>query len=133
MGSHWSSPTIKGMFAHVYGADLLWLSRWRGAPQGRLMQDADFPTFAGLRASWDAFEIEQRAFVHGLSEADLARPVAYRDTRGADFRLALGPLLQHVVNHATHHRSEIATMITIISGSPPDTGIARYRGTVVKG
>jgi uncharacterized damage-inducible protein DinB len=38
-----------------------------------------------------------------------------------------------VVNHATHHRSEIATMITLISGSPPDTGIATYRATVVKG
>ena len=25
--------------------------------------------------------------------------------------------------HATHHRSEIATMLTILSGSPPDTGI----------
>jgi uncharacterized damage-inducible protein DinB len=28
-----------------------------------------------------------------------------------------------VVNHATHHRSEIAAMLTIISGSPPDTGM----------
>ena len=31
--------------------------------------------------------------------------------------------LQHVANHATHHRSEIATMVTMLSGSPPDTGI----------
>jgi uncharacterized damage-inducible protein DinB len=47
--------------------------------------------------------------------------------------VALGPLLQHVVNHATHHRSEVATMLTIVSGSPPDTGINTYRTTVVKG
>jgi uncharacterized damage-inducible protein DinB len=38
-----------------------------------------------------------------------------------------------VVNHATHHRSEAATMITQISGSPPDTGINTYRVAVVKG
>jgi uncharacterized damage-inducible protein DinB len=38
-----------------------------------------------------------------------------------------------VVNHATHHRSEVATMLTIISGSPPDTGINTYRVTFVKG
>jgi uncharacterized damage-inducible protein DinB len=37
-----------------------------------------------------------------------------------------------VVNHATHHRSEAATMITLISGSPPDTGIATYRTTVAR-
>ena len=133
MGAHWSFPTIKGMFAHVYGADALWLSRWNGVSRGRIQGDADFPTWGGLRAAWDLLEVEQRAFVDRLAEADLERPIAYTDTRGAEFRLALGPLLQHVVNHATHHRSEVATMITLISGSPPDTGIARYRGTVVKG
>ena len=47
--------------------------------------------------------------------------------------MALGALLLHVANHATHHRSEIATMITLISGSPPDTGINTYRTTVVRG
>jgi len=26
-----------------------------------------------------------------------------------------------VTNHATHHRSEVATMLTMISGSPPST------------
>jgi len=31
MGKHWSFPTIKGMFAHLYGADRIWLSRWTGA------------------------------------------------------------------------------------------------------
>jgi uncharacterized damage-inducible protein DinB len=133
MGPHWSFPTLKGMFAHIYGADDVWLTRWKGSSPGRLLGDADFPTVADLRARWDALEAEQRAFVDGLAEADLARPVVYKNTSGQEFRVALGPLLQHVVNHATHHRSEAATMITLISGSPPDTGINTYRVAVVKG
>ncbi|MFI5376330.1 MAG: DinB family protein [Candidatus Rokuibacteriota bacterium] len=133
MGAHWSFPTLKGMFAHIYGADNVWLARWKGSSPGRLLGDADFPTVADLRARWDALEAEQRAFVDGLGEADLARPVVYKNTSGQEFRVALGPLLQHVVNHATHHRSEAATMITLISGSPPDTGINTYRVAVVKG
>jgi uncharacterized damage-inducible protein DinB len=32
-----------------------------------------------------------------------------------------------VVNHATHHRSEIATMLTAISGSPPATDMVVYQ------
>ena len=36
------------------------------------------------------------------------------------------PSPQPVHNHATHHRSEAATMITLISGSPPDTGMNSY-------
>jgi uncharacterized damage-inducible protein DinB len=133
MGAQWSFPTLKGMFAHIYGADNVWLTRWKGSSPGRLLGDADFPTVADLRARWDALETEQRAFVDGLAEADLARPVVYKNTSGQEFRVALGPLLQHVVNHATHHRSEAATMITLISGSPPDTGINTYRVAVVKG
>ena len=38
----------------------------------------------------------------------------------------LGMLLLHVPTHAAHHRSEFATMLTMASGSPPDTGINSY-------
>ena len=133
MGKQWSVPTLKGMFAHLYGADTAWLSRWKGTSPARIPGDADVPTMADLRARWDALEVEQRSFVAGLSDADLARPVTYKNTEGVQFTVALGPLLQHVVNHATHHRSEAATMITLISGSPPDTGINTYRTLVVRG
>jgi uncharacterized damage-inducible protein DinB len=133
MGQQWSVPTLKGMFAHIYGSDTIWLTRWRGASPSRIPGDADFSSMADLRARWDALESEQRAFVDGLDEAGLSRVVIYKNTEGAQFGVALGPLLQHVVNHATHHRSEAATMITLISGSPPDTGMNTYRTSVVKG
>src|SRR5215468_11027138 len=71
MGRQWSAPTLKGMFAHIYGADALWLSRWKGAPLPGLPGDADFPSMAGLRTAWDRVEGEQRAFVDGLAESDL--------------------------------------------------------------
>ena len=132
MGKHWSVPTVKGMFTHLCAADVIWLSRWKGTPPGRLPADADFPSMADLRVRWDQVEAEQRAFVEGLEEAALARPVTYKNANG-QLTAPLGPMLQHVVNHATHHRSELATMITLISGSPPDTGIATYRATVVEG
>jgi uncharacterized damage-inducible protein DinB len=133
MGPQWSFPTLKGMFAHIYGADDAWLQRWKGSSPDRLLGDADFGSMAELRTTWNAFEADQRAFVEALTEADLTRPLDYRNTSGQPFRVALAPLLQHVVNHATHHRSEAATMITLISGSPPDSGISLYRTLVVRG
>ena len=133
LGAHWSFPTLKGMFAHVYGADRVWLTRWKGSSPGRLLGDGDFATMADLRSTWDALEAEQNTFVDATTEADLTRAVVYKNTQGAEFRVALGSLLQHVVNHATHHRSEAAAMLTLISGSPPDTGINTYRTVVVKG
>ena len=126
VGTQFSFPTVKRMFGHLYGADWVWLSRWKGLSPTRL-PGAEFPTLASIRAPWDDLEREQGAFVEGLRSADLDRVVEYKNTEGTkSFRLTLWPLLQHVPNHATHHRSEIATMITMISGSPPDTGMNSY-------
>ena len=127
IGTHFSFPTLRRMFAHIYGADAIWLSRWKGASLPAL-PGADIATMADLRAKWDALEGEQRAFVEALSAADLARDVHYKNTEETPFHTPLGALVQHVVNHATHHRSELATMLTMVSGSPPDTGlVAWYR------
>ena len=70
--------------------------------------------------------IAQRAYIESLSAADYDRVIQYTGAEGKQFRAPLGPLLEHVANHATHHRSEIATMLTMVSGSPPDTGLATY-------
>ena len=90
------------------------------------MPGAEIATQSELRARWDPIEQEQREFVQSLTAAELDRVVEYSNTEGKRVRVPLGPPLLHVANHATHHRSEVATMLTMISGSPPDTGIATY-------
>ena len=125
VGKQFSFPTIKRMFGHLYGADWVWLSRWKGTSPTKL-PGAEFATLASIRAPWDELEKEQQAFVEALTASDLTREVAFKNTEGKPFKVTLWPLLQHVPNHATHHRSEIATMITMISGSPPDTGVNSY-------
>jgi len=125
VGRQFSFPTLTRMFGHLYGADWVWLSRWKGVSPTKL-PGAEFPTLASIRTPWDDLEREQQAFVEALTPAGLDRVIEFKNTEGKPFKLALWPLLQHVPNHATHHRSEIATMITLISGSPPDTGINTY-------
>ena len=111
------------MFGDLYDAEVVWLSRWKGTSPTTQLGD-EFTTMAAVRATWDGLEAEQKAFIEALKDdADLARIVEYKTTQGKAFRVPLGPLLQHVANHATHHRSEIATMVTMLSGSPPDTGM----------
>ena len=122
MGAHFSVPTLRQMFAHVYAADSNWLQRFKGvSPPGTPF--IDMASMAEVRTRWDALEAEQQAFIEALNDAGVGRSVEYKNSRGEAFRAPLGVLLQHVANHATHHRSEIATMLTLLSGSPPDTGI----------
>jgi uncharacterized damage-inducible protein DinB len=125
VGTQFSYPTVRRMFGHLYGADRIWLSRWTGVALTAI-PGAEFATLASIRAPWDDLERDQRAFVEALAPADLERVIEYRNMEGKVLKAPLWPLLQHVANHATHHRSEIATMMTMISGSPPDTGINSY-------
>ena len=122
VGAQFSHPRVTRMFAHLYGADWIWLSRWKGTSP-TTQPGAELPTMAAVRARWEPVEAEQKAFVESLQASDLGRALQYKNTEGKAFTAPLGPLLQHVANHATHHRSEIATMITMLRGSPPDTGI----------
>jgi len=122
VGTQFSYRKVTRMFAHLHGADWVWLRRWKGTSPTTIPGD-ELTTMAAVRETWDALEAEQKAFVDALHDADLARVVGYKNTEGKAFSAPLGQLLVHVANHATHHRSEVATMVTMLSGSPPDTGI----------
>jgi uncharacterized damage-inducible protein DinB len=127
IGTQFSEPTLKRMFLHVYGVDSLWLSRWRGvSPSTVPGEDAVAPTLAALGERWVALEREQAAYLDELRERDLERVIQYRLISGKEYAQPLELLLHHVTDHGTHHRSEIATMLTMVSGSPAGTGLARF-------
>jgi uncharacterized damage-inducible protein DinB len=129
LGKSFSFPTLLRTFAHLYGAEWVWLARWNGQPTGAL-PGADIPTMAALRTVWDPLSAEQQAFVEALTPEDLGREIRYKDTAGRPYHTPLGILLTHVATHGNHHRSEIATMLTMLSGSPPDTGVVTWHRTV---
>jgi uncharacterized damage-inducible protein DinB len=129
IGKAFSYPTLRRTFAHLYGADAVWLARWRGQPTGAL-PGADIASMAALRKEWDGLVAEQQAWVEALRPVDLGREMHYKDTVGNPYHSPLGILLTHVAAHGNHHRSEIATMLTMVSGSPPDTGIVMWHRTV---
>src|SRR5262249_48959763 len=132
VGQQFSEPTLKRMFLHVYNVDELWLYRWRGVSPtppkgGDVLREAEVaPTLAALGERWGTLEREQAAYLDGLQEGDLTRMIHYRLFSGKEYAQPLALLLHDVTDHGTHHRSEIATMLTMISGSPPGTGLARF-------
>lgn len=127
LGTQFSFPSLKGMLAHIHGADRIWLERWMGKKPVKLLGDGDFASLADLRKRWDDLEAEQHRFVDALTPPELQRVVVHTGLDGkVTFRQRLWELLQHVVNHATHHRSEVATMITMVKGSSPSTDMVLY-------
>jgi uncharacterized damage-inducible protein DinB len=124
IGTQFSEPSLKRMFFHLYGVDGLWLARWQGVSPTSIPDEPS--TLAELGERWGVLEREQKTFLDGLCDADVDRVISFRLLSGKAYRQPLGLLLHHVTDHGTHHRSEIATMLTMTSGSPPGTGLARF-------
>jgi uncharacterized damage-inducible protein DinB len=126
IGKQFSFPTLKGMLVHVLGALTIWLTRWQGTSPTAMLSPGEFRDLSALRRRWDEQDERLRAFIDGLREPDLARVIHYTNTQGQAFRLPLLPLMQHVANHSTHHRSEVATMLTMLGTAPPPTDLVVY-------
>jgi uncharacterized damage-inducible protein DinB len=124
IGRQFSEPPLRRMFFHVFAVDTLWVARWQGTSPTGLPDEP--PTLAELGERWIALERARQTFLDALGDTDRDRVIDDGLLSGAAYRQPLGLLLHYVTDHGTHHRSEIATMLTMTSGSPPGTGLARF-------
>jgi uncharacterized damage-inducible protein DinB len=119
--------SIHGTLGHTYGAELLWRSRWQGVSLPRIPDGSDFVGLADLKSRWLEEEATIRAFVSNSSDAAFASSVvAYRSTEGEPWTRLLWQTLLHVINHGTHHRSEVAAAVTHLGHSPGDLDMIAY-------
>jgi uncharacterized damage-inducible protein DinB len=127
MGNSFSS--VRDTLVHIYSAEWVWLSRWRGiSPSAPIAADA-WPELGPLVAAWRDVEAGVRAFLDGAGEDGLARVIEYKLISGQPGRSTFGHMLQHVVNHGTYHRGQITTLLRQLGAAPPKSTdlIAFYR------
>lgn len=126
IGTQFSFPTLREMLVHILGALTIWIERWQGTSPATMLSAAEFPDLPALRRRWDEQDRKIQAFLAGLQDRDLGRVIHYKNIQGQTFQLPLWQLMQHVPNHSTHHRSEIATMLTMLGSPPPSTDLVVY-------
>lgn len=115
----WDS--ILRTMAHVLGAEWVWRQRTQtGVSPAALLDRDQFSTLDVLKKRWDEEEAAMRAYLAGLTDADLEQVVTYQNTDGKSYSLPLWQILTHVVNHGTQHRSEVALYLTNFGQSPGD-------------
>ncbi|HVA72772.1 MAG TPA: DinB family protein [Candidatus Limnocylindrales bacterium] len=122
-----SFPSVRDTLTHIMFAEWVWLERWSGrSPSG--FPPEDFLDLASVRARWQKIESDLLRFVRALSAADLDRVVTYRNTKGNPFSDSMWQMLQHLFNHGTYHRGQIATLLRQLGAAPAATDlIAFYR------
>ncbi len=115
------------LFAHVVGAEHVWLSRIRGEtpavpvwPQLSLSQCAELGT-----RNADEF----LALVESMDDTDLDSGVTYRNSAGVEFTSSLTDILVHVALHGAYHRGQIAAAVRAGGDDPASSDyIAFVRG-----
>jgi uncharacterized damage-inducible protein DinB len=115
------------VYAHVVGAEAVWLARIAGRPQ----DVAVWPTLSldESRTVGARNVAELKAVLRAADQAAIEREIEYRNSAGQSFRSKVEDILLHVCLHGAYHRGQIAQMIRQGGGEPAPTDfIAFIRG-----
>jgi len=106
-----SFKSVRDTLAHNCDVEWLWLERFHGRSHSALPPVAKYADLAALRARWEDVERDLTDFIASLTDADLARVYEFKTMSGAAQAQPGWQMLQHLANHGTYHRGQIATML----------------------
>ena len=128
-----SFPSIRDTLAHLMLVEWLWLERWHNRAPDKYPPAADFPNLASVRAHWAEIERNLLDYIAALKPEELQRVVHHKTMAGVPQAQPLWQMLQHLVNHGSYHRGQIATMLRQLQAKPVGTDlIAFYRERAAK-
>jgi uncharacterized damage-inducible protein DinB len=129
-----SFGSVRDTLAHIVGSEWGWLTCWREpSPSSAFVtelvwtrRDAlfnanAFPDLAAVQLKWAEIEREQVEFVNGVTNESLGRTLPVRTTQ-----ISLAHLMQHLANHSTYHRGQIALMMRQLGAAPLATDFAMF-------
>lgn len=127
-----SHGSLAGTLVHLVGVEKLWLSRLAGKPENTILRPQDAPTLQQLKSTWEDVAARMARFLAKLDDKSLQQPVSYTATEGERFSNSNQQILQHVVNHSSYHRGQIASLMRQTGAEPVPTDlIAFFRHTAV--
>jgi uncharacterized damage-inducible protein DinB len=121
-----SFGSVRDTLAHLLWAEKLWLGRWRQDPVPVVYRPDEFSSLDAITAYWRDFESDQTAFVRSVSPAALAATISYVNQQGERWAYPLGRMMQHVVNHSTYHRGQVANSLRSLGVAPAPTDFLEY-------
>jgi uncharacterized damage-inducible protein DinB len=116
---------IVKLFSHILAAQRIWLRRLSNQ---EYMSMSGWPdnTFGECKELSRASDTEWAAFLEALGEGELDKRFEFTDTEGIACAITYRDALTHVVNHGSHHRGQIASLMRKAGMTPPRMDFADF-------
>lgn len=112
--------SIHGTFNHLLLTDRIWLKRLTGVGEHPDTLDAIlFDQRRDLALARVAEDDRLIVYVTTLQPEDVDGMHSYRTTSGAEHSQRRRDILAHLLNHQTHHRGQVHTALSILTGVEP--------------
>ena len=115
-----SHRSLWATLQHIVWGEWRWLGRWRERPATGL-SPLDCSDLAALQTRWAEITRDQQEFLRQLTPTDLERIIGYENPPGTRWEYSLRDMLQHLVNHSTYHRGQVAALLRQLGAVPPAT------------
>jgi uncharacterized damage-inducible protein DinB len=121
--------SIHGTLNHILIGDRIWMHVFTGEGEKPTQLDAIlYDDLAALRAARRTEDARIGRYVASLTAQDLAGTVRYRTIRNpAEIEQQLPPLLIHFFNHQTHHRGQVHSLLTRLTGEAPTLDLVMFQ------
>lgn len=120
-----SFGSVRATLVHILWAEWIWLERWEGHSPKERFDPRQFK-IEEIDSRWaDVFQ-RQKAFVAGLTTESLAGRVSYENLQGERWEYSTAHMIQHVVNHSTYHRGQVAAYLRQLGRVPPASDFLVY-------
>ena len=121
-----SFSSIFGTLVHLYQSDSIWLARLENRP-GQTREDYPAPeNLAGVQTKWTDAQERLLRFGESLTAADWDRKIAYRTLAGMASESPVWQIILHLVNHGTHHRGQVISMLRQLGYKPTGLDLIGY-------
>jgi uncharacterized damage-inducible protein DinB len=124
-----SFGSLHGTLVHIYGAQFIWLARWKGSTPSALPKADEIPNLGELRTRWQKLRVEFREFLNSRTEEQLEQVSSYKDLKGNQWSEPLYQQIQHVLFHSMYHRGQVVTLLRQLGEAPPSTDLIAYYRT----
>ena len=112
-------PRALELMAHIFSSERLWMARLEQKPQTLPV----WPAFTLEECERQAAELLAlwKSYLAKSSEADLAQPVSYQNSKGETWSSRKDDILMHLITHSAYHRGQVAMTVRAAGFTPAYT------------